>query len=126
MECRTACHRGRFRGSFVIMDLAIGIWITFAFAVIFNLCAAGVVAIVYSWANQVGRGGKIAIGAGVTGLLPGLALAPMIYLDETTEPLVAVVAFFGITFAAALFSLPGAIAVATKLERPGNDLRVFE
>ena len=108
------------------MDLAIGIWITLAFAVIFNLCAAGVVAIVHGWANQVSRAGRILIAVGVTGFLPGLALTPMILMDQTTEPLVAVVAFFGIFIAAAVFSLPGAIAVSRKLESPSNDLRVFE
>jgi hypothetical protein len=108
------------------MDLAIGIWITFAFAVIFNLCAAGVVAIVHGWANQVSRAGRILIAVCLTGFLPGLALTPMILMDETTEPLVAVVAFLGIVVAAALFSLPGAIAVSRKLVNPSNDLRVFD
>jgi len=108
------------------MDLAIGIWITLAFALIFNLCAAGVVAIVYGWANQVSRVGRILIAVGLTGLLPGLALTPMILMDQTTEPLVALVAFFGIFVGAALFSLPGAIAVSLKLVNPSNELRVFE
>jgi hypothetical protein len=108
------------------IDLAIGIWITFAFALIFNLCAAGVVAIVHGWATQVSRAGKVMIAVGVTGLLPGLAMMPMILMDETTETLVAIVAFLGIFIFAALFSLPGAVAVARKLQNPSNDLRVFE
>jgi amino acid permease len=108
------------------IDLAIAIWITLAFALIFNLCAAGVVAIVHGWATQVSRTGKVMIAAGVTGVLPGLAMMPMILMDETTEVPVAIIAFLGIVIVTALFSLPGAIAVSAKLERPSNDLRVFE
>ena len=108
------------------MDVAIAIWVTLVFAIIFNLCAAGVVAIVHGWANQVSRAGKILIAAGVTGFLPGLALTPMIMLDETAETVVTFIAFFGIVIVTALFSLPGAIAVAGKLEQPTQDLRVFE
>ena len=108
------------------IDLVIGIWITFAFALIFNLCAAGVVAILHGWATQVSRIGRVLIAVGVTGLLPGLALTPMILMDQTTETAVAIVAFLGIFIGAAIFSLPGAIAVSSKLRNPSNDLRVFE
>lgn len=110
-------------------------WVLFAVIVLaavvsFNLCAAGVAAVLHAWRSKMRRGGRTVLASAVAGFLPASSIMAIGILgspENITQDAAVYAAIFGICFAVAtLVSLPGAIIVARKLEAPGNDHRAFE
>jgi hypothetical protein len=99
-------------------------------AVAVNGIAAGVVAVLHAWRVRLPRESRIFIASATAALVPTaitilLALVGSSDTDLMGLPELAI--FAGACLAAiTLVSLPGAVAVARKLEAPGNEFRAFE
>ena len=98
----------------------------------FNLCAAGVAAILHAWRSKMRRPVRVVAAAAATGALPAstLIVAGLVQVGWPTtsaeEPFIAALAFALVMGLTMLASLPGAFIVARKLEAPGDDFRAFE
>jgi len=114
------------------MEWIIGVWAIAMVIIGFNLCAAGVAAILHAWRSKMRRPARVVAAAAVTGVLPAstLIVAGLVEVGWRTssseEPFVAALVFTLVMGLTMLASLPGAIIVSRKLEAPGDDFRVFE
>jgi hypothetical protein len=114
------------------VEWVIGIWAIVIAIVAFNLCAAGVAAVLHAWRSKMRRRGRIVAAAAATGVLPAstLIVAGLVEIGWPTsspeEPLVVALAFALVMGLTMIVSLPGAFLVARKLESPGEDYRAFE
>ena len=111
-------------------DTVIVLWAGLVFALILNGCAAGVVAMLHAWRSSMGRGGKAVAAGFATGVGTGAMFMTFAIDDLTTSdtegPLVVGLALAVFVAIATVVSLPGALIVARKLDRPGEDFRAFE
>lgn len=113
------------------MEWIIIIWLIVFSILVFNLCAAGVVAILHAWRSKMRRGGRIVTAAALAGFLPSSTflaggLVESLTSSSSEEPFVMALAFGMIMLIATVVSLPGALIVARKLDTPGDDFRTFE
>jgi len=111
-------------------DLALAIWMIIVLIVMLNGCAAGVIAILHIRRSTMRRGSRVAIAAAVTGFLPVSLVIPFAIADlgptGSEGPLVVFLGLTMILGVGMLFSLPGALILARKLEAPGGEYRAFE
>ena len=114
------------------MEWVIGVWAIAMVIIGFNLCAAGVAAILHAWRSKMRRPVRVVAAAAATGALPAstLIVGGLVEAGWPTssaeEPFIAALAFAMVTGVTMLASLPGAFIVARKLEAPGDDFRAFE
>ena len=114
------------------MEWIIGLWTIAVVIIGFNLCAAGVAAILHAWRSKMRRPVRVVAAAAATGVLPAstLIVAGLVEVGWPTpspeEPFVAALAFALVMGLTTLASLPGAFIVSRKLEAPGDDFRAFE
>jgi hypothetical protein len=107
----------------------IGIWAIVVGVVGLNGFAAGTVAVVHLWKRQQSRGGKVLIAAISSALLPTSLIVPGMLLSASvggTAPAYVVLGAIMMFAMSLVASLPGAIVVARKLEKPGDEYRAFE
>jgi hypothetical protein len=114
------------------MEWLIAVWAIAMVVIAFNLCAAGVAAILHAWRSKIRRPARVAAAAATTGVLPASTLIVVGLVEvgwptsSVEDPFVAALAFALVMGLTMLASLPGAFIVARKLEAPGDDFRAFE
>lgn len=107
-------------GSAVIL-----IWLGFVSLIGLNGFAAGVVAILHAWRRKMRRGGRILLASAAAGSLPTSVIF-VIMMTESEELVVVALGLVMVLAVSGVLSLPGAMIVARKLERPGDQFRAFE
>ena len=103
------------------------VWVLLVLLVGLNGFAAGVVAVLHIWSSATPRRTPIVSAGAATALLTASPLLALAFGGEVTgEPLVLVVLVGLFSVLAAAASLPGALIVARKLERPVDAVCAFE
>jgi hypothetical protein len=110
------------------MSSVAALWSLLVTLAMMNLCAAGIAAIVYAWSRRIGHGGRVAIGALVTGSIPVVAFLPIYAGDflRTPDPEWRFAAMPVLLIILAVFSAPCAWLVSRKLDAPRDEFRAFE
>ena len=105
-------------------------WVGLASIVGLNGFAAGVAAVLYAWRSGLRRGGRTFLASVLAGFLSASSFIGLGLLGSpelaTEEPWILVGVFGGLFAVATVISGPGALLVARKLEKPGDDFRAFE
>lgn len=93
-----------------------------------NGFAAGIVAVLHEWRSSLRRASRIVVASTTSGLLPAsyFMVIPAATAAERGEFGVMALAGAVVFVIAAVASLPGAIVLARKLARPGDEFRTFE
>ena len=106
------------------------IWVGFVSLIGINGFAAGVVAILHAWRSKMRRGGRILLASFAAGALPAslifVAMLTEAEVGVAEEPIAMMLGSAMILVLSGVLSLPGAIVVARRLERPGNEFRAFQ
>ena len=108
-------------------DTIILVWVIAVTVLALNGFAAGVAALFYARKSMRG-GSRNLLAAALAGLLPAslVIVVPLAQAGAGEEPYIWLLAF-AILFAVSTgVSLPGAIIVSRKLEKPGDEFRAFE
>jgi len=105
-------------------------WLGIVTTIGLNGFAAGLAAILSLWRPTTRRVGRTLLASAFSGFLPASIFFPMALTQREfiggEGPIVAAVAFAVVFVIAAVASLPGAIFMTRKLEKPGNEFRAFE
>ncbi|KRA83109.1 hypothetical protein [Altererythrobacter sp. Root672] len=111
------------------MQIIYSVWIILVVAVGLNGFAAGVAAALSVWGPAWKRPSRILVAAASAGFLPFGVLIPATFLELSSgmKESTYLALGFGVMFViATVVSLPGAIVVSRKLERPSDDFLAFE
>ena len=106
------------------------IWFAIALIIGLNGFAAGSSAILYLWRPRVRRAARIVTAVLLSGFLPASVLIPVAIASGAFAggegPIVFGIGFVAFFALAGAVSLPGALIVARKLEKPGDEFLTFE
>jgi hypothetical protein len=111
-----------------LAEISILAWIGIVILVGLNGFAAGAAAILHLWRSRLARGTRSMLAAALAGALPASFLIVIPMADSGMgEPFAVFLLAFAVVLAGATaVSLPGAIIVSKKLEKPGEEFRAFE
>ena len=108
-------------------ETVVAVWSLAVAFVGLNGFAAGIVAVLHAWRSRMRQGGRVGMACLAAGSLPASIFAVVGFAESfASDPGTWALVVAGVFAVAAVISLPAAILVSRRLERPRTDYQAFE
>ncbi len=108
-------------------ETVVAVWSLAVAFIGLNGFAAGIVAVLHAWRSRMRQGGRVGMACLAAGSLPASIFAVVGFAESfASDPGTWALIIASVFAVAAVISLPAAILVSRRLERPRTDYQAFE